>query len=78
MKLLFTKHALERMDERGIAHSEVRDALHFPLKVNRQNDLYVAKRIRANGHLLIVVHLVQEGFVRVITVIDTSKVSKYL
>jgi len=66
------------MEERGISHAEVQDTLQFPTKTTKQGMLFASKRIRINGHLLIVVHLVQEGFVRVITVIDTSKVSKYL
>ena len=83
MKYEFLPHARKRMAERTISRKLVIDALRFPTKIssNRQGrqlikKLYTGKR--GVKRLLLVVIEVASDVIRIITVIDTSKVGKYL
>jgi translation initiation factor 1 (eIF-1/SUI1) len=78
MNLAFSSHALKRMKERGVTRREVKGALDSPEKHVRKNGEKAALKRRANGHLLIVIFTGTRRSRKVITVIDTSKVSKYL
>ena len=83
MKYEFLPHARKRMAERTISRKLVIDALRFPTKIssNRQGrqlikKLYTGKR--GVKRLLLVVIEVASDVIIIITVIDTSKVGKYL
>lgn len=78
MKVIFTKHAKARMKEREVTHAEVVGAMAEPEFLTHKSGQTVFKKIRKNGQLLIV-YVVQKGSVaRIVTVITTSKLLKYL
>lgn len=85
MNLHFTAHTRERMDERGIPETQVREAIEHPDKVGRSflnRSRFVVKRIYYNAllarkHLLMVIYEEGNEEIRVITIIDTSKIEKY-
>lgn len=78
MSIRFSSHALVRMAEREITEKEVRTALESPHKTGRKDDAALAMKVRANGHLLLIVYRETSEYTFIITVIDTSKVDKYL
>ena len=78
MQSEYSFHARQRMNERGITEEEVENAIAFPDKVSHDKDTTVALKLRDNGHLLIVVFTETINTKKIITVIDTSKVEKYL
>lgn len=67
-----------RMKERSISQFEVKKTIQSPEKHQRQGSKHIAMGIRNNQHLLIVYYAEANKIVRVITVITTSKTSKYL
>lgn len=86
MKVKFSKHALERMDERGIKQSDVEKFIVFPDKIeissiNKNRFLfkkvYFHKKYKKD-HILMIICEKESGAIRVITIIDTSKISKYI
>ena len=76
-RIHFTQHAIQRMKERGITSSEVISTIDASLQTTYNRNVCIAKGLRTNGHVLIVVFSTL-GRIKVITVIDTSKVKKYL
>lgn len=78
MKIIFTRHAEQRMIERGVSKKEVEDTLFIPQKSGVKENRHFVMKTRKNGHLLIVYYLDKEGVTQIITVITTSKVFKYL
>lgn len=78
VEITFSSHARCRMDERTITEEEIRLTLESPQKKSAENDTLVAMRLRSNGHLLIVIYRGNGSTCHVVTVIDTSKVHKYL
>lgn len=86
MQIRFTKHALERMGERGITKDQVEQAIEFPDKIGRSvlnPARFVVKKIYFNihlakNHLLMVIYEEKDNEVYVITIVDTSKMNKYL
>lgn len=78
MEITFSVHARHRMEERAITEEEIHLALKSPQKKGTQGNTDVAMRIRSNGHLLIVIYRKNANSYLVVTVIDTSKVHKYL
>ena len=85
MKIRLSSHALERLRERGIERKVLNDAIQFPdkLEVSRaKSSRFLIKKvyyheILKKDHLLIVICEKEKDTVTVITVIDTSKISKY-
>jgi len=82
MDYRFTRHAKDRMKERSISEGLIGDALENPTKVSydSRGRLLLRKLYEKNGRkrlLLIVVELAM-GQLKIVTVIDTSKVEKYL
>lgn len=77
MKIVFTKHAENRMKERNISKKEVIETIKNPYKQGKQKEKNFAMKTRKNGHLLITYYLDSKGVAKVITVISTSKISKY-
>ncbi|MBI4235125.1 DUF4258 domain-containing protein [Candidatus Peregrinibacteria bacterium] len=78
MKIVFSKHAENRMNERQISKNEVKEAILFPNKSGKQDHKNFAMKTRKNDQLLIAYYIEEEGVAHVITVITTSKISKYL
>ena len=78
MEITYSMHSLERMKEREISKNEVRNTIWAPTKIITKGPTNLAMRIRPNGHLLIVVYTFLIDTYKIITVIDTSKVNKYL
>lgn len=84
-ELSYLAHALVRMKERGISQSDVENAYQFPDKVeysSKEKARFLIKKIYFNkllarDHLLVVVCEGNEKGVTIVTVIDTSKISKY-
>jgi hypothetical protein len=81
----FSSHALLRMEERGISRQFVRQALKRPDKLDvsrRDPSRILVKKLYFNKllekeHLLMIIAVKEKGRLRVITIIDTSKISKY-
>jgi hypothetical protein len=73
------------MAERGISRELVRKAIKIPDKIERSliyPRRFLIKKIYSNEklqreHLLLIVLEVKQDLIEVITVIDTSKISKY-
>jgi ribosomal protein L25 (general stress protein Ctc) len=65
------------MREREILSTEVLHAIEASIRTTYNQSIGVARALRANGHLLIVVFS-HGRRMKVITVIDTSKIKKYL
>lgn len=86
MQIRFTKHARERMAERGITEDQVEQAIEFPDKIGRSvfnPARFVVKKIYFNihlakKHLLMVIYEETGNEAYVITIVDTSKIDKYL
>jgi hypothetical protein len=78
MKIIFSQHARNRMVERNISETEVIEAINFPDKAGNQDDKNFAMKIRDNKQLLITYYIDKSGITKIITVITTSKISKYL
>ncbi len=74
MKIIFTKHALERMKERDIGFKEVKSTLKNPDKI--ANNRYI-KKIDSYV-LIVVVNEESKGVIKIVTVFKSSKISKYL
>jgi hypothetical protein len=85
MKIVFTKHALERMKERGVSEAEVKSFIRNPDKVEYSLKVpirFLIKKIYLNwklkrDHLLLIILEKENSILKVITIIDTSKISKY-
>ncbi len=85
MKIVFTKHSLERAEERTISKKELRDAIYFPDKIDessQDNKRFLIKKIYYNEklkaeHLLMIICEKEKEIIKIITIIDTSKISKY-
>lgn len=82
MKIVLTKHAKRRMAEREISRELMEEALRKPTEIlyDYEDKKLIKKLYRKNGirRLLLVIIKTEEGIIKVITVIDTSKVGKYL
>ena len=85
MQIRFTRHAKERMEERGVTEEDVQRAIEFPDKIGRSvlsHARYIVKKVYYNvslgkKHLLMVIYEERNEGVLVITIIDTSKIDKY-
>lgn len=85
MKIIFTKHSLERAKERLISKKELRFAIHYPDKIDKSsqdNKRFLIKKIYYNkklktDHLLMIICEKENSIIKIVTIIDTSKISKY-
>lgn len=85
MKIEFSRHALERIKEREIPREMVAKAIKFPDKVERSSispSRFLIKKLYFNEklqreHLLMIICEEKANLIEVITIIDTSKISKY-
>lgn len=82
MHYQLTQHALQRMQERGISFSVLEETLASPDQIWYEEGVKVQFRKRitqdSKEFLLIAVAVHNEGLLRIITVIQTSKIKKYL
>ncbi len=78
MQVNFTRHALKRMGERRITDTEVLNTLQHPDAQSIRYDTLLALRQRKDGYWLVVVYTESDNIKKVITVIITSKIHKYL
>lgn len=76
--ILMSTHARQRMETRKISEREILNALNFPDKKLLNNGMNVSMKKRGNKHLLIIIHREIGKYQKIITVIDTSKITKYL
>lgn len=85
MQIVFSQHALERMRERGISQELVKRAVRFPDKIERSSinplrflvkKLYFNKKLQKD-HLLLIISEIKEDLIEIVTIVDTSKISKY-
>ena len=78
-------HALLRMAERGISRSEIANAIANPDKIESSeinSQRFLIKKLYFNKdfqkeHLLLIIIENSQSITKVITVIDTSKISKH-
>jgi hypothetical protein len=85
IKITFTRHALQRLKERGLSEKEVKKFITNPDKIApslKHQKRFLIKKIYWNqklqkDHLLLIIVEKENSVLKVITVIDTSKISKY-
>jgi len=85
MKITFTKHSLERAKERSINKKDLNRAIYYPDKIDqssKNSKRILIKKIYYNGklkadHLLMIICEKESDVLKVVTIIDTSKISKY-
>ncbi len=84
-EIKFSLHALRRMEERKISRDLVRKAIEFPDKTEKSlidpsrfliYKLYFNEKLKRE-HLLLIICEVKQNLINIITIIDTSKISKY-
>ncbi len=78
MQIIFSHHAIWRMAERSITRKEVIETLFWPDKVDKRNDTEAAIKKTKDDQLLIVIYKEGQNSKKIITVIKTSKLKKYL
>lgn len=84
MDFVLTEHAKKRLKERGISEKVVKEAIQNPTKIqrdskNRNRTLF--KKVYTNKNkkrLFLIIGEIEKEKLKIITVIDTSKVEKYL
>lgn len=85
MKIIFTKHSLERAEERMINKKDLNYAICYPDKIDQSSKdskrilikkIYHNEKLKAD-HLLMIICEKESDVLKVITIIDTSKISKY-
>jgi len=86
MRIKFSPHSLERIKERGIDKKVVTEAIKFPDKIeisgiNKNKFLikkiYYHQKLKRD-HLLIIVVEKANTVLKIVTIIDTCKISKYI
>ena len=78
MEISFTRHAIKRIEERGIYLKEVAECIFFPDKVRKDLSTTIYTKLDvANNKLLILVCIVTDERCKIITAIKTSKIDKY-
>ncbi|MDI6883086.1 MAG: DUF4258 domain-containing protein [Patescibacteria group bacterium] len=84
-RITFSLHAQKRVRERGISLEEIENFIKYPDKVERSiknqkrflfKKIYFNKKLQKD-HLLLIVIEKEDKVLKVITLIDTSKISKY-
>jgi len=83
--IIFTDHALGRMKERFIKRKTAIEAINNPDKIERSfrnPSQILIKKLRFNkklkrDHLLMIICETKQKYIKIITIIDTSKISKY-
>ena len=86
MRIIFSPHALQRLAEREIKREVALNALENPdkIEVSRQDQRRILfKKVYYNqslkhDHLLMLICEKKDEELQIVTIIDTSKISKYL
>lgn len=86
MRIVFTSHARRRMRERRITVRDIREAVRRPDRIARSGahpNRWIVKRRHVSRmthrpHLLLIICERARARTRVVTVIDTSNLTKYL
>jgi hypothetical protein len=65
MNIIFTKHAKEQMEERGISEDEVVNTLKYPENVQKADNLYYARKRTGQGIIEVVYE--KQNYIKVIT-----------
>ncbi len=65
MNIVFTKHAKEQIEERGISEDEVISAVKYPELTKKIDDVYYARKKTTSGVIEVV--YVKENYIKVIT-----------
>lgn len=81
IKYILTKHAKLRLVERSIAKQVLEESLQSPTKIEYYNGKLMYKKLYQRGNkkrLLMIVATKDYDQLRIITIIDTSKIQKYL
>ncbi|MEX2017507.1 MAG: DUF4258 domain-containing protein [Candidatus Pacearchaeota archaeon] len=65
MEIVFTKHAREQMEERGISEDDVINAIKFPKKTRKTKHAYYVQSQTISGKIEVV--YVKENYIKVIT-----------
>ena len=67
--IIFTKHAKQRMLERGISMEEIQETINLPdYTINRENKIEAHKRIK--DKILKIVYYKSNKFIKIITLIQ--------
>ncbi len=80
-KIVYTSHALLRLKVRNIGKTEVDGILKQPQKLyfDTATGASIAVGPRTlQGHWLIVVYLMEDGVIKIMTVIDTSSINSFI
>ena len=85
MDIIFSTHSLQRANERKINRKILLRAIHFPDRIdlsNKDSQSCIIKKVYYNeslgkDHLLMIICKKENNVLKVITIIDTSKISKY-
>ncbi len=68
MKIILTKHAKQRMEERSIGIEQIQETINFPdYTISKENKIEAYKEI--NNKLLKVVYIKEGKFIKIITLI---------
>ena len=82
MEYVLTKHARERKTEYRITDVLIKEALDNPSEIgyDDQGNVMIKKRYqrRRHPHVLIIVGVEEKSVFRIITLITSSKIKKYL
>lgn len=77
-----TSHAKERLKERKISERLLREAINYPTQTDYDayGNILIKKLYSKTGktRLLLIAGLMENNKLKIFTIIDTSKVSKYL
>ena len=65
MNIIFTKHAKERMEKRGISEDEVINTIKFPEKTRKMGNIYYVQKKITSGTIEVVFE--KEKYIKVIT-----------
>ena len=86
MRIKFSSHSLKRIKEREIAKEDIVNAIKFPDKIETSKiaknrflvkKVYYHRKFRKD-HLLMLICEKENDILEIVTIIDTSKISKYL
>ncbi len=85
MRISFSSHAKQRAKERDISLQEIKNFIERPDKIEKSiknksrflfKKIYFNKKLQKD-HLLLIIMEKEKTVLKVITLIDTSKISKY-
>ena len=79
MDIVFTHHAMKRIEQRNISLSEVIECLSLPDKMVKKEDVVIFYKLSIDGkYMVFLICSIEKKECRIITVIKTSQVNRYL